>query len=117
MAFSGTVLVVAAGAAAAAARVTAVSAGGVGSAAGVMAVSGTVLVVAAGAAGAAAAATAQWSEIMFSSATAKLSSAAAELAPLALCPMRVTSWLRCGLRSTPLVVSLKMRPVLSSTTV
>jgi hypothetical protein len=113
MAFSGTVLVVAAGGAAAAPGVTAVSAGGVAAGVGVMAFSASVLVVAAGAAAAAA----QCSEIMFSSVTAKLSSAAAELAPVALCPMRVTSWLRCGLRSTLLVVSLKMRPVLSSTTV
>jgi hypothetical protein len=104
-------------AAGSASGVTAVFVGGVAAAAGVMAFSATVLVVAAGAAAAAAAATAQCSEIMFSSVTAKLSSAAAELAPLAVCPMRVTSWLRCGLRSTLLVVSLKMRPVLSSITV
>src|ERR1700730_6275437 len=56
----------------------------------------------------AAAAAAQCSEIMFSSVTAKLLSAAPELTvPLALCPMSFTSWPRCGLRSTPLVVILK----------
>jgi hypothetical protein len=68
------------------------------------------------AAGAAVAAT-QCSEIMFSSVTAMLLSTAVELTPLALCPMRVTSWPRCGFRSTLLVVSLKMWPVLSSATV
>jgi hypothetical protein len=88
MAVSAGVLIVAVGAAAAAADVMAVSAG--------------VLTVAAGAAAAAA----QWSEIMFSSVTATLFSAAAELAPLALFPMSVTSWPTCGLRSTLLVVIL-----------
>jgi hypothetical protein len=127
MAFSATVLVVAAGAAAAAGGVLAVSegvltvpAGAAAAAAGVISVSAGGVASAAGvvavAAGAAAAA-AQCSEIMFSSVTVKLSSAAAELAPLALCPVRVTSWLRCGLRSTLLVVILKMWPVLSSATV
>jgi hypothetical protein len=65
----------------------------------------------------AAADTAQCSEIIFSSVTERLLSAGAELAPLALCPISVTSWLRCGLRSTLLVVILKMWPVLSSATV
>lgn len=135
------VLTVSAGGVAAAAGVTTVSAGVVtvaagaaAAAAGVIVVSATVLVVAAGAAAAAAgvlavsegvltvavgaaAAAAQCSEIMFSSVTAKLLSAAAELTPLALCPMRLTSWPRCGLKSTLLVVILKMWPVLSSTTV
>ena len=98
----------------------AVAAGVVASATGVLAVSEDgLLVVAAGgmtvsedglavATGATAAA-AQWSEIMFSSVTAKLLSAAPELtAPLALCPMRFTSWPRCGLRSTLLLVILRI---------
>jgi hypothetical protein len=104
----------------------AVAAGGVASAVGVLAVSGDgLLVVAAGAVAAAAggltvsedgfavatgatAAAAQWSEIMFSSVTAKLLSVAPELAaPLALCPISVTSWPRYDLRSTLLVVILK----------
>ena len=60
-------------------------------------------------AGGATAAAAQWSEIMLSSVTAKLFSAVPELvAPLALWPMRFTSWPRCGVRSTPLVVILKI---------
>jgi len=55
------------------------------------------------------AATAQWSEIMFSSVTTKLLSVAPELAaPLTLCPMSVTSWPRWDLRSTLLVVILKI---------
>ena len=59
--------------------------------------------------GAAAAAAAQCSEIMLSSVTAKLLSAAPELtAPLALCPVSFTSWPTCGLRSTLLVVILKI---------
>src|ERR1017187_2428235 len=107
------VTTVSAGGVAAAVGVMAVSAGGVTAAAGVMAVSAGVVTVAAGAAAAAA----QCSEIMFSSVTAKVLSAAAELTPLALCPMRVTSWPRCGLRSTLLVVILKVWPVLSSTPV
>jgi hypothetical protein len=79
-----------------------------------MVVSAGVLIEAAGAAAAAA----QCSEIMFSSVTAKLLSAAPGLAAeLALRPMRVTSWPRCGLRSTLLVVILKLRPVLFSKTV
>jgi hypothetical protein len=105
-------LVVAAGAVAAAAGGMAVSedgllvvaAGAVAAAAGGMTVSEDGLAVATGATAAAA----QWSEIMFSSVTAKLLSAAPELAaPLALCPMRFTSWPRCGLRSTLLLVILK----------
>ena len=84
-------------------------------AAGVVAVSEGVTMAAVGTAAAAAAA--QCSEIMFNSVTAKLLSAAAELAPLALCPMRVTSWPRCCLKSTLLVVILKRWPVPSSTTV
>jgi hypothetical protein len=59
----------------------------------------------------AAAAAAQCSEIIFSEVTAKLPSAAPVVA---FCPMRVTSWARCGLRSTLLVVILKLWPVLSS---
>jgi len=127
--------VAAAGVTAVSAGVVTVAVGAAVAAAGVMVVSVTVLVVAAGAVaaaggvlavcegvltvavGAAAAAAAQCSEIMFSSVTAMLLSAAAELAPLALCPIRVTSWPTCGLRSTLLVVILKMRPVLSCTTV
>jgi hypothetical protein len=81
-----------------------VAAGAVAAAAGGMTVSEDGLVVATGATAAAA----QWSEIMFSSVTAKLLSAAPELAaPLALCPMRFTSWPRCGLRSTLLLVILR----------
>jgi hypothetical protein len=86
-------------------------------AAGALAGSEVVLTVAAGAAAGAAAAAAQWSEIMFTSVTAKPLSAAAGSNPLALFPMTFTSWPRCGLRSTLLVVILKMCPVLSSTTV
>jgi hypothetical protein len=83
----------------------AVAAGAVAAAAGGMTVSEDGLVVATGATAAAA----QWSEIMFSSVTAKLLSAAPELAaPLALCPMRFTSWPRCGLRSTLLLVILRI---------
>jgi hypothetical protein len=77
-AFSATVLVV-------------VATGAVAAAAGVAAVSAGVVAVTVGAAATAA----QCSEIMFSSVTAKLLSAAVELAPLARCPMRVTSWPRC----------------------
>ena len=66
-----------------------VAAGTAASAGGGMVVSAGVLIEAAGAAAAAA----QCSEIMFSSVTAKLLSAAPGLAAeLALCPMRVTSW-------------------------
>jgi hypothetical protein len=105
--------VVAAGAVASAAGVLAVAAGAVVFAAGVLAVSEGVVTGAVEAAAAAA----QCSEIMSSSVTAKLLPPAVELSPLALCPMRVTSWFRCGLRSTLLVATLKMWPVLSSTTV
>jgi hypothetical protein len=119
-AVSAGVVTVAAGAVAGTAGVTADSADGAAGAAGAMAVSAGVETVAAGvtafsegvlavAMGAAAAA-AQCSEIMFNSVTARLLSVAAELA---LCPMRVTSWPRCGLRSTLLLVTLKMWPVLS----
>jgi hypothetical protein len=104
---SGSVLVLVVGAAAGAAATT-----GAGGEAGVLAVSAGVASVAA-----VAAAAAQWSEIMVSSVTAKLLSAAAELVTLALCPIRVTSWPRCCLRSTPLLVILKVWPVLSSATV
>ena len=104
---SGSVLVLVEGAAAGAAATT-----GAGGEAGVLAVSAGVAAVAA-----VAAAAAQWSEIMVSSVTAKLLSAAAELVTLALCPIRVTSWPRCCLRSTPLLVILKVWPVLSSATV
>jgi hypothetical protein len=79
--------------------------------AGVLAVSESVLAVAMDAAAA------QCSDLMFSSVTTKLLSVAAELTPLALCPMRVTSWPRCGLRSTLLFAILKVKPVLSSTSV
>jgi len=66
----------------------------------------------------AAAAAAQWSEIMLSEVTAKPLSTAADVAiALAFCPTSVTSWPTCGLRSTVLVVILKLRPVLSSTKV
>jgi hypothetical protein len=89
----------------------AVAAGASAAPAGGMTVSEDGLAVANGAA----AATVQWSEIMFSSVTAKLLSAAPELtAPLALWPMRFTSWPRCGLRSTLLVVILKIWRVPSS---
>ena len=82
-----------------------VAAGAAVSAASGLTVSEDGLAVAAGAAAAAA----QWSEIMFSSVTAKLLSAAPELAaPLALCPVRFTSWPRCGLRSTLLLVILRI---------
>jgi hypothetical protein len=82
-----------------------VAAGAVAAAAGGMTVSEDGLVVATGATAAAA----QWSEIIFSSVTAKLLSAAPALAaPLALCPMSVTSWPTCDLRSTLLVVILKI---------
>jgi hypothetical protein len=107
MAVSAGVLILAAGATAAAPGALAVAG------AGVLAVSEGVLAVAMDAAAAAA----QCSDIMFSSVTTKLLSVAAELTPLALCPIRVTSWPRCGLRSTPLVAILKVKPVLSSTRV
>jgi len=100
MEFSATVLVVA-------------TTGAVADAGGVLTVSDGVLAAAMGAA----AATVQCSEIMFSSVTAKLLSTAAGLAPVALCPMRVTSWSKCCLKSTLLVVILKMCPVLSPRTV
>jgi hypothetical protein len=106
MAVSAGVLILAAGATAAAPGALAVAG------AGVLAVSEGVLAVAMDAAAAA-----LCSDIMFSSVTTKLLSVAAELTPLALCPMRVTSWPRCGLRSTPLVAILKVKPVLSSTRV
>jgi hypothetical protein len=107
------VLAVAAGAVVSAAGVLAVAAGAVAATTGVVAVSEGVVTGAVEAAAAAA----QCSEIIFSSVTAKLLPAGVELAPLAFCPTRVTSWFRCGLRSTLLVVILKMWPVLSSTTV
>jgi len=107
IAVSGSVLVLVVGAAA-----EETAAAGAGGAAGVLAVSEVVLTATVGAA-----AGAQCSEIMVSSVTAKLLSAAAELVPLALCPISVTSWPRCCLRSTPLVVILKVRPVPSSETV
>jgi hypothetical protein len=105
-AVSAGVLTLAAGATAAAPGALAVAG------AGVLAVSEGVLAVAMDAAAAA-----QCPDIMFSSVTTKLLSVAAELTPLALCPIRVTSWPRCGLRSTPLVAILKVKPVLSSTRV
>jgi hypothetical protein len=87
-------LVVSAGAAIVAAGTAAAAGGGI-------AVSTGVLIEPAGVAAAAA----QCSEIMFTEVTAKLPSAAPVVA---FCPMRVTSWPRCGLRSTPLVVILKL---------
>jgi hypothetical protein len=107
------VLAGAAGAVASAAGVLAGAAGAAASAAGVLAVSDGVVTGAVEAAAAAA----QCSEIMFSSVTAKLLPVAVEVAPFAFCPRRVTSWFRCGLRSTLLVAILKMWPVLSSTSV
>jgi len=115
-------VVVAEGAADAAAAGALVVSAGVGIvAAGTAAASGGGMAVSAGAliepAGAAAAA-AQCSEIMFSEVAAKALSAAPDVAvPLAFCPMRVTSWPRCGFRSTLVVVILKLWPVLSSTNV
>jgi hypothetical protein len=109
------VLTVAAGAAgfmAVSAGVLILATGAAAAAAGVLAASEGVLAVAVDAAAAA-----QCSEIMLRSVTTKLLSVAAELAPLALCPMRVTSWPRCGLRSTLLVAILKVKPVLFSTSV
>jgi len=98
-------LVVAAGAVVAAAGAVAAAAGAVAAAAGGMTVSEDWSAVATGATAAAA----QWSEIMFSSVTAKLLSVAPELAaPPALCPTSVTSWPICDLRSTLLVVILKI---------
>lgn len=111
MAVSAGVLILATGAAAVAVGALAVVA------AGALAGSAGVLTVALGAAAGAAAAAAQWSEIMFTSVTAKPLSAAAGSNPLALFPMTFTAWPRCGLRSTLLVVILKMWPVLSSITV
>ena len=68
--------------------------------------------VVAGGAAVAAGATAvaaQCSEITFSPVTAKLLSAEPELAvPLVLCPIRLTSWPRCSLRSTLLVLILRI---------
>ena len=138
------VTAVSGGALTVAAAVTVVSVGvltGAAGASGFTAVSAGVLILAAGAAAAPdgalavagarvlavsegvpavavdAATAAQCSDIIFSSVTTKLLSVAAELAPLALCPMRVTSWPRCGLRSTLLFAILKVKPVLSSTSV
>jgi hypothetical protein len=114
-------LAVAAGTAASAAGVLAV-ADGVAGAAGVLtaaAAAGALTVVPGGglpvvtggaavAAGATAVA-AQCSEITFSPVTAKLLSAAPELAvPLVLCPVRLTSSPRCSLRSTLLVLILRI---------
>jgi hypothetical protein len=81
---------------------------GAAAAGGVPTVSESVLTVAAGAAAAAV----QTSEIMFSSVTATLFSAAP-----AFCPMSFTSWPTCGLRSAVLLVILKIWPVVSSATV
>ena len=109
------VLTVAAGASgflAVSAGVLILATGAAAAAAGVLAVSEGVLAVAVDAAAAA-----QCSDIMLRSVTTKPLSVAAELAPLALCPMRVTSWPRCGLRSTLLVAILKVKPVLFSTSV
>ena len=92
----------------------AVAAGAAATAGGVLAVSAGALILAAGAAAAAV----QCSEIMFREVTAKPLSAAPDVAvPLAFCPVRVTSWPRCGFRSTLVVVILKLWPVLSSTNV
>jgi hypothetical protein len=99
----------------------AIALGAAVSTAGVLAVAVGAAAAATGAAAAAtgaAAAAAQCSEIMFSSVTAKLLSAAPELTvPLALCPMSFTSWPTCGLRSTLLVVILKIWRVPPSATV
>ena len=86
----------------------AVASGAAAGAGGALGFSEGVLTAAAGAA----AAPVQCSEIMFSSETAMLFSAA-----LAFCPMSFTSWPTCGLRSALLVVILKVWPVLSSATV
>jgi len=114
---SGGVATIAAGTAEAAAGALVVSVGAGIVAAGTAAAAGGVIAVSAGAlidpAGAVASA-AQCSEIMFTEVTAKLPSAAPVVA---FCPMTVTSWPKCGLRSTLLVVILKFRPVLSSTRV
>jgi hypothetical protein len=111
---SGGVATVAAGTAEAAAGALVVSVGAGIVAAGTAAATGGGIAVSVGVliepAGAAVAA-AQCSEIIFSEVTAKLPLAAPAVA---FCPMRVTSWPRCGLRSTLLVVSLKLWPVLSS---
>jgi hypothetical protein len=112
----------AAGAAASTAGVLTVVEDGLAVAAGVLAaptaagamtiVSGTGLTVVAGAAAVAAGAAApaaQCSEIMLRPVTAKLLSAAPELAlPLVLFPERLTSWPKCSLRSTLLVVILRI---------
>jgi hypothetical protein len=115
--FVASLVTVAAGTAEAAAGVL-VSAGAGIVAAGTAAAAGGGITVSAGAlieAAGAAAAAAQCSEIMLSEVTEKLLSAVPEVdAALAFCPMRVTSWPRCGLRSTALVVILKLWPVLSS---
>ena len=95
------------GTAAAAGGVLAVSTGAA-AAGGVLTFSEGVPTVAAGAAAAAV----QCSEIMFSSVTATLFSAAP-----AFFPMSFTSWPTCGLRSALLIVILKIWPVLSSATV
>jgi hypothetical protein len=116
---SGDGLAVAAGTAASTAGVLAVvedgltvAAGTPTSAAGVLAVADDGLAGAAGvfAAGVlAAAVAAQCSEITFSPVTTKLLSATPELAvSLVLCPMRLTSWPRCKLRSTLLMVILRI---------
>lgn len=91
-----------------------VFAGTAASVGGGIALSAGMLIEAAGAAAAAA----QWSEIMLSEVTAKPLSTAADVAvALAFCPTSVTSCPTCGLRSTVLVVILKLWLVLSSTKV
>ena len=103
------VLTVAAGATAAASGALAVAAGA-GAEAGAGVVASGVLTVAEGAAAAGVLPTAaHCSEIIFSSVTAKPLSAVPELsAPFALRPASLTSWPSCGLRSTLLVVILKI---------
>ena len=108
MAVSEDGLTVAAGAGASEAGVLTV-AFGAAFAAGAMTVSDDGMTVATGAAAAEATAAAQCSEIIFSWVTAKPFSEAPEVtAPLALCPISFTAWPRCGLRSTLLVVILKV---------
>jgi hypothetical protein len=88
------------------AGVLTVAAGAV-AAGGVLPVSAGALTAAAGTAAAAV----QWVEIMFNALTAMLFSA------VPFCAVRFTSWPTYALRSVPLVVILKILPVLSSATV
>jgi hypothetical protein len=102
-------MTVTAGAAASEAGVLTVALGAAATGEVAMTVSEDGMTVATGAAATAATAAAQCSEIIFSWVTAKPFSEAPELtAPLALCPISFTAWPRCGLRSTLLVVILKV---------